>query len=200
MESIISLKTDLTANFNVQLQTLKDQFSSKIDELRRQFIDNEKVNQARNFEETISELNERQTRAKNILIFGIDEQVGNTEERRDKDLNISEAVLNKISPDEPTHIVKTFRIGKNINNSRPRPIKVVLSDQYEAKRILRLKGNLLSTEFSAVTIKDDKTHKQMEFLKSVQDELKSRLNNGESNLTIKYIKSIPTIVKTDPKK
>lgn len=200
MDSIKSLKTDLTINFNVQLQALKEEFSSKIDELHRQIADNEKINQARNLEETLSELNERQMRAKNIIIFGVNEQVGNTEERRNKDLDLSATVLNKISPEEPTHIVKTFRIGKNINNSRPRPIKVVLSDQYEAKRILRLKGNLMSSEFSSFVIKDDKTPKQMEFLKSVQDELKLRLDNGESNLTIKYIKSIPTIVTADPKK
>ena len=69
MDSIKTLKNDLTENFNIQLKTLRDEFNAKIDFLQNQFIANDKFNQARNFEETICELNERQTRAKNVIIF-----------------------------------------------------------------------------------------------------------------------------------
>ncbi|WP_219823849.1 hypothetical protein, partial [Enterobacter cloacae complex sp. CH23B] len=43
-------------------------------------------------------------------------------------------------------------------------------------------------------IKDDSTLKQREYLSKLRDELNSRLDRGEKDLTIKFIKGIPSII------
>ncbi|KAJ8950953.1 hypothetical protein NQ318_008394 [Aromia moschata] len=53
---------------------------------------------------------------------------------------------------------------------------------------------------SVVFEKNDKTERQQKYLKSVQSELKDRVQYGEKDITIKYIKGIPTITKIPAKK
>ena len=43
-------------------------------------------------------------------------------------------------------------------------------------------------------ISDDKSPRQLTYLKSLRTTLQNRIDNGEANLTIKYVQGKPTIV------
>jgi len=47
-----------------------------------------------------------------------------------------------------------------------------------------------------VRIASDKTPKQREYFQNLCKELNERRSNGESNLSIKYYKGVPSIVST----
>lgn len=43
-------------------------------------------------------------------------------------------------------------------------------------------------------LSSDKTPKEMQYYKEVKKELEERKNNGEENITIKFVNNIPKIV------
>ncbi|CAG9768258.1 unnamed protein product [Ceutorhynchus assimilis] len=90
-----------------------------------------------NLEGVVSELNDRQTRLRNVMIFGQKEaQSQETDERSELDLGIVKDIVNVTCPDNPVTITKVFRLGR-INNERPRPIKVVFSTQQDALTVIQ---------------------------------------------------------------
>nr|CAI5826344.1 unnamed protein product [Callosobruchus analis] len=80
---------------------------------------------------------------------------------------------------------------------RARPIKVRFASPAVAKAILQ-KINALSSHplFKTVMIVDDKTPAQQKQLLNLHEELKRRRSSGEIDITIKYIKGTPKIVKS----
>ncbi|KAL0868638.1 hypothetical protein ABMA27_008093 [Loxostege sticticalis] len=135
-----------------------------------------------NLEENLMvELTERLSRSKNIIITGLVEQKSaNYKERQDADKREVLNILQNISSDCSKH----------------RPLKVCFSTKDEALFVLRSKNTKV---LGSVKIFSDQTPQQQAYFKKLKDELKSRNDNGEMNLTIKYYKGIPKIVKTTPK-
>ena len=89
------------------------------------------------------------------------------------------------------NIKKVIRIGKVINGniSKCRPLKVICKDSEDALDILRNRSKCKNN----VKINNDLTLMQREKLKRVKTELIERKSNGEMNLTLKYIRGVPTI-------
>ncbi|KAL0878924.1 hypothetical protein ABMA27_003921 [Loxostege sticticalis] len=134
-----------------------------------------------NLEENLMvELTERLSRSKNIIITGLAEQKSaNYKERQDAD---KREVLN---------------ILQNISSDCTDPINIIRLGKYaSALFVLRSKN---TKDLGSVKIFSDQTPQQQAYFKKLKDELKSRNDNGEMNLTIKYYKGIPKIVKTTPK-
>jgi hypothetical protein len=48
----------------------------------------------------------------------------------------------------------------------------------------------------SISISDDKTPKQLEYLTNLRTELQLRRDNGEDNITIKLVKGIPSIIES----
>jgi hypothetical protein len=91
---------------------------------------------------------------------------------------------------------KIIRIGKP-NSPNTRPLKVSLSNDLIAKEVLRNKNKLINSDLPrSISISDDKTPKQLEYLKNLRTELQLRRDNGEDNITIKYVKGIPSIIES----
>jgi hypothetical protein len=66
-----------------------------------------------------------------------------------------------------------------------------------AKEVLRNKNKLINSDLPrSISISDDKTSKQLEYLKNLRTELQLRRDNGEDNITIKYVKGIPSIIES----
>jgi hypothetical protein len=87
-----------------------------------------------------------------------------------------------------------YRLDKPTNKSRP--LRIVLPTLSEVFEILKVKRKLLNnTTFASVRISTDRTPLQQNYFKSVLSELKSRRDNGENDLIIKYFNNIPTISK-----
>lgn len=76
-----------------------------------------------------------------------------------------------------------------------RPLKITLNSASDVFKILGSSKKLKSDEiFNEVRITSDKTPKQSLYFQNLRNELNTRRSNGESNLTIKYVKGIPSII------
>lgn len=148
------------------------------------------------YEDIVSEIQERYIRDKNIILTGLPEpQTSDLDERRDFDKNRVSKVLKAIYKDCPDPI-KISRIGK-YNSEKSRPLKVCFGSHETAKVILRNKNQ---ENCGSVKIYSDQTKHQQAYMKDLKKQLQQRTDNGESNLTIKYIKGTPQIVMQQSKK
>lgn len=151
-------------------------------------------------EAILNESVERATKSRNIIIYNFPEnnsaidsisvdevgQVNDILELCDKTLVVSPSSVK--------------RIGKK-SADKIRPLRVTLADSFAAKLCLKNKKLLLADKvFNKITITDDKTTHQLNFLKDLRAELKNRIDTGEKNLTIKYINKTPTITPLNPQK
>lgn len=185
---ISSLKKDLDERFAV--------LDAKFGSIQENLLVNVSPVQ---FEQVVSEAVERLNRSSNIIISSVPEIVGTLEERIEHDNQLVKDILGNIVDNNYTiSPLKLMRLGKPIQN-KPRLLKVILSSPSIAKHILRNKIKLTGTKYKNISIRNDKTPKQIEYLRYIQNELKQREENGELNLKIKYIKNIPEIVKIDSK-
>lgn len=171
--------------------SLKTDFNNKLDNLTNK-IENISV-PPRTYEEIVTEATERMNRSRNIIVAGVPESQGTLEERVIKDNSTATEICNAILDKENFLVkpLKVIRLGKPSNNNRP--LKVILENNVVAKEILRRKNNLAGTRFRNVTIKDDKTPQQIEYLNGLRAELKQKIDAGDTGSTIRYIKGIPTI-------
>ncbi|CAK1545471.1 unnamed protein product [Leptosia nina] len=141
-------------------------------------------------ESILGELNERQERSRNVIICGIsDAQYENKEEKIAADTKEILRITKKIIPQcpEPNYIM---RLGK-FNPEKRRPVKVSYDSKDLVKELLRNK-NAVSSE--QIKLFSDKTPKQKEQIKELKIELERRINNGEKDLIIKYVKDVPRII------
>jgi hypothetical protein len=146
------------------------------------------------FEEVTSEAVERMIRAKNVIIYGVPESSGTAEQGQTKDAAEIRKIISAITPEAIPQ--KIIRIGKP-NSSNTRLLKVSLSNDLIAKEVLRNKNKLINSDLPrSISISDDKTPKQLEYLKNLRTELQLRRDNGEDNITIKYVKGIPSIIES----
>lgn len=106
-------------------------------------------------------------------------------------------IVNHIFSPGTGHIVSHNRIGRKTGQT-PRPLLIKFSNPVTPLTILRNK-KLLSTSsaFGGVTISDDVTPYQSSCLRKAREELKSRLSCGEADLTIKYVRGVPTVVRAE---
>lgn len=141
-------------------------------------------------EEIINEISERQKRAKNIIIYKLEESNNDTAKTKE--------IINMIAPDVDTSNIKLLRLG-NPNNNNIRPLKVTLNNPEESAKIIYNKKKLKQNNTYNVQLTFDLTNIQRSYLKTVVDEMENRKNNGE-NLYIKYVNGKPTIAKvSNPK-
>ncbi|KOB64931.1 Microtubule binding protein, partial [Operophtera brumata] len=123
----------------------------------------------------ISEIREREERSKNIIIMGVLEPLSdNRDERKSLDRKEVLKLTGILNPDclEPTYIV---RIGK------------FNSTQDTVKSLLRNKSNI---KLDGLKVFSDQTPQQQMYMKHLKEQLKQRSDDGDRDLTIKYIKGI----------
>lgn len=149
------------------------------------------------FEEIVEEINERNKRKYNLVISGIEEQSQeqSTAERFEKDKNCIKDVLLKIEPVLNVDNIKPVRLGRfSENNTRPRLLKITLSDEQQVLKIVK-RAKILRDydDYKHISIFSDRTPRQIQYYKNVKNQLIERINSGE-NCRIKYINGVPKIV------
>lgn len=145
-------------------------------------------------EQVIREIQERNIRAKNIVIMGIPEPTAaSAPQRRQMDETEVNKIISEIIDEYPQP--KIFRLGKYTSDSN-RKLKVCFNSQDTAFSILRNKNKLKNEK---IKIFADQTPSQQKYFNELREELKRRNQEGESNLTIKYHKGIPKIVSSEAK-
>lgn len=150
------------------------------------------------FEEVIQEISERNSRKKNIILYGVPENIsGNRDEKVIHDQQQITNVLNHLLPEaEFESTPKPMRLGKlDVNKSTPRPIKITLPSESIAHELIH-KAHRLKTfnDIPNVKVSLDKTPRQQEHYRNLKKELERRITAGENNLRIKYIRGSPQIV------
>lgn len=180
--------------FNKDTDNRIKTIETSIDSLKSTFSGNSLQS---HYDNLISEIHERSERAKNLIISGIDEiSSKNAEERRNYDMNQVDKVIKLIVPDceKPA---KVIRLGKfDINKTRP--IKAIFATPETPKKILRNK-NTLQKESTKIKIYSDETLNQKKAMEILRSELKQRTESGQTDLTIKFVKGTPRIIKNVPK-
>ncbi|XP_061728918.1 uncharacterized protein LOC133533861 [Cydia pomonella] len=144
----------------------------------------------------IKEIRERAYREKNIIIYGISELAdGNIQEKQQHDNNEVHNITQLIIENSPVP-QQIFRLGK-FNPNKTRPVKVCYDSAQTVKQILRNKNKIENKE---AKIYADLTPTQQNNLKALRQELRTRQENGENNITIKYVDGCPKIITTNTPK
>lgn len=139
--------------------------------------------------DTIHEIEERQARAKNVIVFNLPEPTGtdnNTKETQD--IESLKNIMNPLIHFAPLKVIRLGKIG-----NKPRPVKIVFAEKKEAIDILRVAR---AVDTGVLRFKNDLTIMQRNHLKKLNEELMRRKSKGEKDCIIKYINGQPSIVKS----
>ncbi len=113
--------------------------------------------------ELADELTERGIRKKNVVMFGVQEimqSVASVEEERELIKQAVQRVLTAMGAgDVCGAVVNAVRLGR-VQQDRPRPIHVRLSNESQQSRVLSCARNLRFTQFSMVSVHEDETWRQ----------------------------------------
>jgi hypothetical protein len=145
-------------------------------------------------ETVISEINEREYRRRNLIIYGVEEsKTPNDGADRQKIL----ALMTVINPDIGISNISHHRLGKPVNG-KPRPLKVRLMDNVDINQLLKNFGRRKYSDsveqLRNISISRDKTLTERQYVNKLREELNTRISAGESDLSIKYVSGIPKIV------
>jgi len=146
----------------------------------------------------INEINERNRRAANLICYNVIESDSNQSNFYcsrfahdcDQRNNILATMVESTSS-VPVPI-KVICIGRYQSN-KPRSIIITFSSISEAFNIMKNKNNLLS-RYPTISLSSDSTQYQRDHMKKLHEELASRTLNREIDLTIKFIRRVPTII------
>jgi len=144
----------------------------------------------------INEINDRNSRATNLIFYNIEECDSNQSvDRIAHDINQINNTIKSIGVDSEIVPLKVIRLGR-YQSGKLRPIKAVFSTSTNTFDILKNKRKLsLHVPPSRINISSDRTLLQRDSMKKLRDELAARSSNGETGLIIKFIKGVPRIVK-----
>lgn len=173
--------------------------TDKINELDKT-IDNK-------FEDMCQEIEDRDRRRSNLVIFGMPESASeNAESRKQYDTTCVSTLLEELDMDPRTAVKDSvIRLGGKISskngknsNAGPRPVKIQMQDPKTCMTVLKRAKHLQNTKteiLQNLSIKRDMTPKERQIRKNLVEEMQQREKRGEKNLRIVNQK----IVKTKPK-
>ncbi|CAI6376334.1 unnamed protein product [Macrosiphum euphorbiae] len=188
---IIESKLDTLSNQLAEVISENKTLKAKIEQIEGKITTLETTaSPGANVESVYSELMDRQSRARNIIFFNIQEFNSLPDQLTDT-LTVDE-ILKSI--DLNINKVSVRRLGKQSN--KPRPLLTTLPNSSDVFEVLKVKRKLLSTaNFKDICIASDRTTQQRQFFTKIVSQIKQRNDNGEDNLFIKYINNVPTISK-----
>lgn len=172
------------------LQTTVKEISKKVET---------KTAAAFELESVASELNDREYRSCNVILFNVPESTDRSNaDRKNYDRAKVVSVLSAVNLS--ANDLKTFyRLGNQSKNNK-RPIKVVLANKELALKVLKeLDVKVLTgvdPYMAELSLARDRTPLEIKHLNDLRTELAHRIQNGEKNITIKYVNGVPMIIKT----
>lgn len=118
-------------DFKKNINNKITEFENKLSELNDKLNQKDSLKSTEMIDTIANEAMDRIHRAKNILIRGVLEHMGDIQSKKDHDLNKVKSVLNVVGCQE-NHLA-FYRVGKPKPNQRfPRMLKVVMSSEYQA--------------------------------------------------------------------
>lgn len=158
------------------------------------------------FNRCMHEFEDRMTKKKNIMVFGLPENFGsqssNGSLNSDKILPaLNNLIFGSLKSDLMDNVVIT-RVGKvsiDQQSPLPRPVKISCISADHALRLFQAfmnakKDGTRMNNLRNIWITFDKTSAEIRELKGVKSELLSRRQKGETNLILSYCRGRPMIV------
>lgn len=176
---------------------------SKIEELERKILNTKTVHGAPDTEATIAEINERERRSRNVILYNLPESKNNTASVRiEHDSNLISKIIAKFCPSDSEASFKSYRIGRPLKD-RSRPLKVIFKKSTVVMELCKnfSPSDLVEQEpnLRDVGISRDRTPAERKYLQELRATLKEMTDSGEADLTIKFVNGVPKIVKSSPK-
>lgn len=195
---MMELKNDLVKSFKDEISRLElrlDTLDSRIENLEK-YVDNCRLSQNKQqleidemksailqldfFKaEVFKEIEERESRRNNIMIYGLSEaNMGTLSNNKDCDVNKINELLSYFGHCD-IKLSECRRVGK-IVNGKTRPLKVVLPSQDIKRTILNQAKSLKNSDkFRRVFIHQDRTKMQQQEWFDLRKELEMRKQSGE---------------------
>ena len=197
---------DHNPNLQALFATMMKTFSDRMDKLEEKLTGKqleEKIETVvdrvidKKIDEAVYERMEKEKRRNNIIVVNLKESVKKTEMAREiEDTKSVKTLLSKLVKIKDSDLKEApVRLGDK--GDKPRVLKVVLKNEKMRREILN-KAPSLNVDVSfdkRIYINQDYTKRQRETHKKLREELKARMNKGETNLGIRG----GQIVKLPPK-
>lgn len=150
------------------------------------------------FEKVVQEVMERERRKTNIIIYKLAEDGGAS---RGAQAELDAVTVGRILTDlgvadggAPLQIQRLGKFDPTKHDLR-RPLRVQLHNESVVMSIIRNSAKLRDQgSWKHISLSRDRTPKQVELYRMVRAELDGRVAAGETDLKIKYVAGIPTIV------
>ncbi|KAG5858236.1 hypothetical protein JTB14_022186 [Gonioctena quinquepunctata] len=120
--------------------------------------------------------------------------MGLAEQDENADRNVVNTILDSVAPKASSQIRNITRFGKIANDSRPARITLLTSDA--SLEILRKKNQLSKSQYPRISLRCVLTPQKT--LSELRFELDKRIQEGERDITIKYMGNRPQILKEGP--
>ena len=191
-----------TLNTLVENQVTRDYFTNEIEKLNdrldqqdKDMVDVKKrLKKVESFSKTIptdiyAEINEQESRKRNVIIFGLDEQKhGSQKEKFEKERRKVMKLLSDMELSNNEMKMRLQRLGKaNENkqsNSKPRPLKLIMQNNNMKDKVFAHAKNLKDKhEWKGIAIGPDLTKTQQTIALSQRKELLDLANQKNGELT-----------------
>nr|CAI5835864.1 unnamed protein product [Callosobruchus analis] len=178
---------------DLNLKALILKLQDDIQTLKTTKSDDATLNRNEFLEEVISELWERNKRRKNVIILGVPEEDANDNGvTSDKD-KITD-ILHTIDRNFSLQDVKIVRLGKQMGG-KIRPVRLTCNTEQQVSDIIRNARKLKDSRFkNKVFVSSDRTPKQLAYFRELKDQVKERMEVGESDLKIRHFNGVPRII------
>lgn len=161
----------------------------------------DEVSSQYDFESVVREVQERESRRNNVIVFGLVEDVGvDVSKRRESDLKNVRDIATELSVlvDDGDAPVRLGKLDAS-HPERPRPLRFRLRNQSDIRSLFRNAAKLKSCDrWKNVRLASDRTPLQNKLYRAVRDELENRKRSGERDLRIVYRKGVPVIISMVP--
>lgn len=147
-------------------------------------------------EDVISECNDRNRRSRNVIVHNLTETnpASSAGESKAHDAKHIQSFFDHIHLNVQMTEVRHFRLGKR-SRDKSRPLVICLPSESAALHIFKnFKQDDVPDTLQGMSLSHDRTPRERKHLEQLRASLKSRLEAGEVNLTIKYINGSPKIV------
>lgn len=176
------------------IKSLQDDISQLKDALRNHVKPAEDVD----LEEIIREVSDRETRKKNLIVYGVKEnhRLPKSDQMKSDKSEVAN-ILKFLNPDINVNI-EPVRLGKfDATKPTSRPLRISFQDEQYVFNYIRNASKLKNGPYSTVKIAFDRTPRQLETYRKTKAELDARITRGEVGLKIKYVKGSPRIISSN---
>ena len=179
---------DVQQSLNKKMDELKNEFTQSGNVMRSSKVLEELEKVEKSVESRLEDIEERERRKSNLIIYGLPESDEvNPLQRKDDDTQKARSAISQSFGEESLSILATYRLGRK-SEGKTRPLKVVLKSADVRDEILRRYRAAVSAESlpdSSIQLSRDRTQREREEYRRLRNELKLREDKGEENLMIR---------------